>query len=368
MSGGKKLAEALGELQRAAKSGHAPPDLLDDLPGLVHTHRVLDAAADAGLHAAAKESGDRARKAGDAARFAERAEAKVRVAADGSATTQSILSRIAKHARQRDLAELWGRFAPRDVTRLIGEMIRRADEGKEVIHHFVAGALREMAAKHLGPVRRLVIEQRMRIRDIARSEPNTAFLDTGTLGDVHLPTKLIDEGGRSIELGTDRILGIARGKPQRVEVRWPSGDLETVTVQGVLEVTVAIEVKGRSVVAGGVRQQQALVVQGRATQGYAVIDGKLWLLDYDPAKVKHVVVAPKKHADFETAAKMSKLRGGGSLEVVEIPLDLDDEILRMAGALMQALKEDPVVQKLVAARKAAAAAQGPTAPKRPLRR
>lgn len=363
----KKLAEAMGELSRAAKSGHAPPELLDDVPGLMHTQRVLDDAMDAGLHAAAREPADRARKAGDAGRFAERAEAKVRAAADGSATTQSLLRRIAKHARQRDLDELWGRFAPRDRTRLIDEMIRRADEGKEVDHNFVAGALREMVAKDLGAIRRLVIEERMRIPDTARSEPYTAFLDTGAMGDVHLRTKVIDEGGRSIELGTDRILGIGRGKPERVEVTWPSGDVETVTVHGVLEVTVAIEVKGRTVVSGGIRQLEALVSQGRGTGGYVMIDGKFWLLDYDPSKVKHVLVAPKKHPDFARAAKMSKLQSGGSLGVVEIPLDLDDEVLKMAGALLRALEEDPIVQKLVAARKAAVA-QSPTAPKRPSRR
>lgn len=353
-----KLLKAIGDAADIGRSGHAPPNALNELGGLAHSKQVIDEADAAGLATATQGATDAARKAQRSADVADAAEAAVRAAADGSTTSARWLKRITKPVRARELAELWDRFSPRDVTKLIREMIRRADDGKQVIHHFVAGAIREIVAKHVGGVRRIVLAEKLRIRAIGRSDPNASFIDTGTMGDVHLPTKTLDANGRSIELGTDRIIGIGRGKPQEVTVTFPSDKKARkktkVWVQGELEVTIAIEVKGRTVGAGGLKQVEALMVEGRGLQGYAMIDGKLWLLKYDPAKVQHVIVVPPGHPDVARIKDIQRLSGGGTLQVIDIPKELDDQIMGMARLLMKELEEDQKAAK--AAVQAAASA------------
>ena len=232
-------------------------------------------------------------------------------------------------------------------------MVRVADKGGTVIHNMVAGAVREAIAKHLGQVRRLVIEEKQHIRALGLKNKNLSFIDTGAMGDVNLPTKVIDAQGRGVALGTDRIVGVAKGNPQVLSnVKFASGEVRDVEVQGEITVTIAIEVKGRTVGAGGLRQVEALAVQGRGTQGYAIVDGKFWLLKYDPVNVHHVIVVKAGHPDVERIKGISKLSGGGSLQVVEIPEHIDNNIMGLARELLKALDED---QKTMKAAKNAAA-------------
>ncbi len=317
----------------------APLDSVGELAGLARTKTVVDDASIAGLSEATTSASQRARDTERASRVAEAAERGVKDAADGSTTSARWLRRITRPVPNRSLDELWERFAPRDLMRLIDEMARRVDAGKRVDHHFVAGFIRELVAKHLPGVRRIVLEQKTEIRALGRRGQNVSFLDTGAMGDVFLPTKVLSAQGRSVELGTDRIIGLARGTPQEVRGKLPDGRELVVTVQGEIEITVAIEVKGRTGVARGVQQLEALRLEERGAGGYALIDGKLWLLKYDPAKVHHVVVAPR-GADFDEVARMSKLSGGGRLSVVEIPLELDVQVLAMARYFLKGLDED----------------------------
>ena len=349
----KALLAALVEGADAVNKGHIHPEDIGELTGLAHSKQVTAGADDVGLAAATKEASDIGRNAEKRANTVEAVEARVRAAADGSTTSARLLRKITKPLQDRTLGELWDRLSPRDVTKIIGEMVRVADKGGTVIHNMVAGAVREAIAKHLGQVRRLVIEEKQHIRALGLKNKNLSFIDTGAMGDVNLPTKVIDAQGRGVALGTDRIVGVAKGNPQVLSnVKFASGEVRDVEVQGEITVTIAIEVKGRTVGAGGLRQVEALAVQGRGTQGYAIVDGKFWLLKYDPVNVHHVIVVKAGHPDVERIKGISKLSGGGSLQVVEIPEHIDNNIMGLARELLKALDED---QKTMKAAKNAAA-------------
>ena len=102
--------------------------------------------------------------------------------------------------------------------------------------------------------------------------------------------------------------------------------------------TLAIEVKGRATVGGGLEQLRAL--KARAEPQYAVIGGELWLINYDPAKVTHVVVAAAAEGmkpAVEAAAALTKA-GIRRTKLVEIPLELDNEIKELARYYPEAVK------------------------------
>lgn len=327
------------EVIQGTGNARAEANLLGDAAGLTHSKAIIGSVEAAGLASAADDAANRARRVEVALNKLDKLERIVKGQAEKLPTSVRWLRRITKPVPDRGMEELWGRFSPRERIRLIGEMLRRADLDLVVIHAFVAGAIREMTAKHLSEIRRIVIAEKQRIRAMGKLEDNLSFIDTGTMGDVFLPTKILRTKGRSIELGTDRIIGIARGKPETGTFRTSSGEMLTVQIQGELEVTVAIEVKGRTTVEGGLKQVEALFVQGRATQGYAIIDGKFWLLKYDATKVDHVVVAAKAEG-FDAVKGVTQLSTGGKLTVVEIPTKLDNQTLGIAGQLMTEVRDD----------------------------
>ena len=333
------LAKLGKEIAQGAKSARRDADLLTDVAGLAHDKSVIGAVESAGLASSADDAAERARQVETALKKYDKIEQAVKAATDRSSTSLRWLRRITDPIEDPELEEMWDSFSPRDTMKLIQEMLRRADEGKVVIHNFVAGAVREIVAKNLGKVQDIVTSEKIRIREIGKREDNVCFIDTGVMGDVLLPTKIFAADGRAIELGTDRIIGIGRGNPETVTHPGPSGELLTLNVQGELEVTVAIEVKGRSTVAGGRQQVEALFAQGRGMQGYAIIDGKYWLLRYNPANVNHVVVAPP-GPDFAAVKGVSRLANGGKLTVIEIPIELDNQILGMAGAMIGEVRAD----------------------------
>jgi hypothetical protein len=333
------IAKLGKQVLEGASNARPQADLLTDTVGLAHDKTVIGAVESAGLAASADDAAERARQVETALKKYDKIEQAVKAATDRSSTSLRWLRRITDPIEDPNLEEMWDSFSPRDTMKLIHEMLRRALEGKAVIHNFVAGAVREMVAKNIGKVQDIVTSEKIRIREIGKREDNVCFIDTGVMGDVLLPTKIFAADGRAIELGTDRIIGIGRGNPETVTLPGPSGELITLNVQGELEVTVAIEVKGRSTVAGGRQQVEALFAQGRGMQGYAIIDGKFWLLRYNPANVNHVVVAPP-GPDFAAVKSVTKLTSGGKLTVVEIPLDLDRDILGMAGALIGEVRDD----------------------------
>ena len=153
-------------------------------------------------------------------------------------------------------------------------------------------------------------------------------IDSVHHGAVELPTRLRGND-RFIRLGTDRIVGVGTVNPHPVKVTWSDGTDDLLEVAGELEVSLAIEVKGRTTATGGI--EQIVKLQDRGQRGYAIIGNQLWLLKYDPAKVTHLVVA----APGDELASAAKLAGaqtaaGRTTKVVAIPLELDDEVKQMA--------------------------------------
>jgi hypothetical protein len=339
-----KLVKELVEASKVERSGLADLEKLGALAGLARMKAVVANADEAGLVGATETASRNARLTELASDVAEKAEKAVKEAVDGSATSALWFRRITKPIPDRGLEEVWSRISLRDVRRLIREIVHIAAEGGEVTHNKVAGAIREMVAKHVGELRRIVIAEKIRIRQLGKKEGNLSILDTGTMGKVELPTRYLPANkqmpvGHDLMEGTDRIIGIARGEPEDVWGITKSGEKIKITVQGELEVTIVIEVKGRTTVAVGERQVEALLLEGRGLRGYVVIDGKYWLLKYDPEKVHHVVVAARTGSGFERLAETSNVIGGGPFTLIEIPLGLDQEIVIAARRFLEGFKE-----------------------------
>jgi len=123
-------------------------------------------------------------------------------------------------------------------------------------------------------------------------------------------------------------------------VVWSDGTRDAVDIAGVLDVRVAIDVKGRTTAAQGVEQLR--VLKARGARGYAQIGGQLWLLNYEPSKVVHLLIAPE-GADLARAAKAAEelTRAGALSKVIAIPKALDDEVIDLGRAYLEAALATP---------------------------
>jgi len=202
----------------------------------------------------------------------------------------------------------------------------------EVLNN-MAGRLREVVVKELVEVRSEARAVKDALRDEAAGSDVLQLIDSGHYGDVELPGRL-RRGNRAVRLGTDRIVGIGRVEPTAVLVELADGTQETLIVSGVIDVRLAIEVKGRTNALGGVAQLRGL---GGRARGYCIMGDELWLLTYDRARVRHLLVAPPGRELSAARTEAASLRGSGfDVGVIEIPRQLDDDIIDLARGYLEA--------------------------------
>jgi hypothetical protein len=189
----------------------------------------------------------------------------------------------------------------------------------------MAGAVREVVARELPVVQAVIDPIVMDARLATVGSATASVIDSARYGPeaaysaVHMATVLRD-GERTVQLGTDRIIGL---------VNAGRGSAEGLRLAGSIDIVVAVEVKGRTVVLDGLAQLRAL--PDRAVQRYCIIGGNLWLIRYDPAKVHHILVAPPGPLFAGAVAEAERLTAAGfRVEVVEIPVHLDDQIKAFA--------------------------------------
>lgn len=320
------LVKAVLKGRGAAKGRRAHPGALNDLSGVDATKAAIRDAEATGLPmAATKGTADRVAEVERQARVIDSVDKELAGLGKGIATTLDELRALARQPSLPKTAALFRALSLEDRRFLAAKALELAKSTARSTHNNMSGYVREVVAKHLPELRLIVHDEIQMLRRTAPSRRSTSTLDTGTKGPVHLRTYK-KKGNREVELGTDRLVGRASGSPQRVDIEWPSGDKESVWVMGELDVTIAIEVKGRTNAFEGLRQLQRL--RDRGGGGYAVIDGRLWLLKYDPTKVKHIVVAPPGGGlEAVKAAKAAKGSGGvANLEVIEISQEIDKQI------------------------------------------
>jgi hypothetical protein len=230
------------------------------------------------------------------------------------------------------LETLFRRFNTRERLEL-GERALRLARGKSVkealrAENNMAGQLREVVSKYLPEVMDEVGGVHRQLRQQTVGSATRSVIDSANHGAVELPTRLRGKD-RFIRLGTDRIVGIGHVAPQRVSITWSDGTHDLIEVAGELDVSLAVEIKGRTTATGGIEQLRALQQRGR--QGYAIIGDRFWLLRYEPADVFHLAVAPPGE-ELIAAKKMASSLSAQGLrsKVVAIPLDLDDDVKTLA--------------------------------------
>jgi hypothetical protein len=201
----------------------------------------------------------------------------------------------------------------------------------------MGGHVREVVAQYLPGVLRKEEATRAAVRARAAGSGEYSFMDSTVHKAVELPT-LKKAGNREIRLGTDRVMGLAHADPRLVQAAAEGQKGGLVQVMGTLELAVAVEIKGATTAGEGVIQLRHL--QSRGTQGYAVIGRELWLLEYDPRKVVHLLVAPE-GAEMERARSLlRRMRADGiPAEAVEIAREIDAQIMQFADALLHAARE-----------------------------
>lgn len=243
----------------------------------------------------------------------------------------------------RRMLDLFERIPSHDRIDLGLRAIRLMDERTlaevgQVINN-MAGQLREVVAKDLPEVRRAVSDVKTTLADDATASRVLQLIDSGLFGSVELPGRLRG-GERFIRLGTDRIVGLGRNEPVAVLVEFTDGTRDTLKVTGALDLSLAIEVKGRTNAEAGIEQLRRLQLRGQP--GYAIIGDQLWLLTYDPARVRHLLVAPPGTELTAARAQAAGLRANGiSVDIVEIPRSLDDDIKALALQYLRFAASDP---------------------------
>lgn len=330
-----KLGSALKPIATAretARRGKASQKALLDANGTGASRHVADEADGAGLGAHTGSVRKDAAAVEREADLIDALEKQLLSRRPDLKTTGAALGAANAVPRNR-LASLFHGFSAYDRQDLTKLALRLAHSGKGGRHN-MAGAIREIVAKHLPEVRMEVLRTVLESRRRLRGNREASFLDSGVFGPVELPTRL-RKGDRQIRLGTDRIIGVAHDKPRAVEVDWASGSKEKLWAAGDVDVSIAIEVKGRTTAEGGVEQIAALQTRGK--QGYAIIGNELWLLRYHPERVTHIVVAPP--GPSLTAARTGAGRvGAPRVKFIEIPLAIDNQIFGLADDYLAAAR------------------------------
>jgi hypothetical protein len=242
------------------------------------------------------------------------------------------------------LHEVFREFSSADWYLLIEKALRLMAEFDDPIPRMnnMAGLLREVVAKHLPNLVERTDSMLESLVDLTHGKTDLFVIDTAVHDTVELPTRRrfdavpgvagAGKAQRTVRLGTDRMIGIAHVKPEKVRIG--AGESE-VMLAGTFELHMAIEVKAITTAEGGVTQIERLLDRG--SQHYAVIGGELWLLKYDPKKVVHVVIAPEGQAlaVARNRAQALERAGAQSVQVLGFPVDIDQQIKRAALTFME---------------------------------
>lgn len=187
-----------------------------------------------------------------------------------------------------------------------------------------AGLMREVYGRNLQTIAGVVENLREEVSAMTRHSPELAVIDSSLVGQVRLPTRL-REGERSLELGTDRIVGVGRRS-----IGYPEG----LRVEGELTPRILCEVKARTTAHGGI--SQVVKFQLRGNRGYIQIGDELWLLkDSRLDYLTNFVVAPAGQSlrlARREAAELSQL--GIRIRTLELPADVETEIMVAARNLV----------------------------------
>lgn len=256
---------------------------------------------------------------------------------------------VAPAGQEVRLAQLVDRMAPESEARLFElavDCARRSVASSAGLKN-VAGLLRELAAWCHPDLERLVVPLKAQLRALVREGSNLFVFDSRDWGDVWLRTSnavrrseqaktagtavassaaAAGREGLGLRLGTDRVIGMAR-------LMTPGEQAELgFRCAGVIRIKALIEVKGEKV-AEGFEQLREFVTRGKP--GFAVIDNQLWLLEYEPHSVLHVVVGLRGGGTRVTAGLQEVSTALGPARFVELSSELDGQIKNTARALLR---------------------------------
>ena len=247
-------------------------------------------------------------------------------------------ARLSFSDRMEILTDLFGRLT-RVSSRALTEPARLAlATVRGGYRKGVAGIMREVHGRNLRVIANRVLKLRYETMELRKSSPELEIIDSRLMGPVRLPTRFRD-GQRWVALGPDRVVGLGRRAPRIEQIVLEDGTAAAIRVEGVLDLKLVAEVKGRTTATDGIRQ--FVVLQRRGGQGYMKIGDEFWLLaPYRGDKVPHFLVAPP-GAEMRLAAREAEeLRGLGiSIELVEIAEKDEQEIVRLAEALVDEIAD-----------------------------
>jgi hypothetical protein len=246
-------------------------------------------------------------------------------------------ARLSAADHQIILAELFTRIRRQGV-RALENLSKLSSEVLEGYVHGIAGVMREMFGRDLPPIAKRVEALRDVIADERHIGPRLELLDSKVHGTVELPTRF-NKGERSVALGPDRIVGIARRDPTTVALTFEDGTRGALQIEGVLEVRMVVEVKGRSTATDAMRQFIALQRRGN---GYVIIGDKIWMLTPHRADiVEHFLVAPVGRELERAIDEAATLRSiGMRITTVPITAEREREIQSAARAVVASVQRD----------------------------
>ena len=200
----------------------------------------------------------------------------------------------------------------------------------------VAGIIREVFGRDMPEIG--LAARRLRIEAAAlrmkRPTAGIEVIDSHVLGVVELPTQL--DGKRSIRLGTNSLMGLGVIEPGIIEDVTDAGVKVKIEYVGVMKVRLGVEVKGRTTAGDGLKQ--AIRLEQHGTRGYALIGGRVWLVEYVAKDVQHFVVAPAGDAVVRAASDVKQLRTlGFDAVTVKIPTKMDEQFNAAAENMVRAV-------------------------------
>jgi hypothetical protein len=197
-----------------------------------------------------------------------------------------------------------------------------------------AGLMREVYGRNLRRIATAVETLREEVAVNIHRAPDLEVIDSSLIGPVYLPTRM-KGGERSLELGTDRIVGIGRRAPEPIEMVLEEGGSVILRVEGLIDPRIACEVKARTTATGGIGQIVRYPL--RANGGYIQLGNELWIstkarLD----QLTNFVVAPGGSAlrlARQEAAELKQI--GIPITTLELPAAEEAEIVLAARRLVE---------------------------------
>lgn len=306
----EKIAEA-GEKERAAQA----------VQGLAAEARAFDV-ADSGVRLGAKVD-----------------EPAMQVLRAISANRAVLGTRVGRSLSQADRFEVLCEM----FRRIRGQTQRSVEElaalrNAKVIGGYVvsaAGLLREVHGRAVRPIANAILKLRHGTLKLRKTVKDLEILDSAIIGPTRLPTRVV-KGQRGVALGPDRVVGLAKRAPQMVRETLEDGTEAVFRIEGVLDLKIVAEIKGRTTASDGIRQFVAL--QRRGTRGYIQIGDEVWLLaEYRPDRVEHFLVAPAGDALRQATQEAKEL---GSLGIRITPAEIAAEAERDIQTVARSIVDD----------------------------